>query len=116
MKLQIKRAYDTYDKSDGLRVLVDRLWLRGVTKAKAKIDLWAKEVAPTSELRRWFHADPEKRYKSFSQKYATELKNNPIAKSLRSDLKKTKGPVTLITASRNIETSHLPTLTEYLKK
>jgi uncharacterized protein YeaO (DUF488 family) len=116
MKLQTRRAYEGYDKSDGLRVLVDRLWPRGVTKVKAKIDLWAKEVAPTSELRKWFHADPEKRFKSFSQKYATELKNNPSAKSLRSDLRKVKGPITLITASKHLEMSHLPVLTQYLKK
>lgn len=114
MKIQIKRAYEKPEKSDGTRVLVDRLWPRGVRKAKAKIDLWAKDAAPTNELRRWFHADPEKRFKEFSNKYAAELKKNAGAKEFKRELKM-KGQITLVTAAKDVEHSHVPTFIKYLK-
>lgn len=113
MKFFIKRAYDKAEKGDGTRVLVDRLWPRGVTKVKAKIDIWAKEAAPSATLRKWFHADPEKRYQAFDKKYVAELKKNPEAKKLKAEVKKLKR-VTLVTAAKEPAKSHVPTLVSYL--
>ncbi len=64
MKIKLKRAYEKPDKTDGTRILVDRLWPRGLTKRKANIDLWLKEIAPSTELRKWFDHDPKK-WRSF---------------------------------------------------
>jgi len=113
MKLPVKRAYDAASKADGTRILVDRLWPRGVTKAKAHIDLWAKDLTPTNDLRKWFHGDPEKRFKEFSTKYKAELK--PKKKEAKELLKGHK-KVTLVTAVKDIEHSHIPTLTAFLEK
>jgi len=78
MRLQLKRVYELPAKSDGIRILVDRLWPRGLSKAEAEIDFWAKEVAPTNELRRWYQHEQEK-WPEFQRKYVTELQNNPEA-------------------------------------
>jgi uncharacterized protein YeaO (DUF488 family) len=80
MDISIKRAYEAPAQKDGFRILVDRLWPRGLTKAKADIDLWAKEVAPSTELRKWFNHDPDK-WKEFQIRYRNELKNNEQALS-----------------------------------
>lgn len=113
MKLNIKRAYDPAAKTDGTRVLIDRLWPRGVTKAKAHIEVWAKELAPTSDLRKWFHGDPEKRFKEFSTKYRAELKPK---KAEAKELLKGHSKVTLVTAVKDIDHSHVPTLASFLEK
>src|SRR5690554_7925929 len=76
MQVALKRAYDSAAKSDGKRILVDRLWPRGVKKEDAKIDLWLKEVAPSTELRKWFNHQDE-RWPEFKQRYVAELKDNP---------------------------------------
>jgi uncharacterized protein YeaO (DUF488 family) len=73
MKINIKRVYEKPAKSDGIRILVDRLWPRGMTKERADIDLWLKNIAPTTELRKWFDHDPDK-WKEFQKKYHQELK------------------------------------------
>lgn len=73
MKIQIKRAYEPAAPSDGFRILVDRLWPRGLSKAKAHIDLWLKEIAPSPELRMWFGHDPAK-WKEFRSRYLAELR------------------------------------------
>ena len=83
MNVILKRAYESPSKNDGYRVLVDRLWPRGVAKIKAKIDLWLKEVAPSTELRQWFGHDPEK-WTEFRRRYRAELKNNPAWAELQS--------------------------------
>ena len=75
MKVNIKRIYGPAEKNDGYRILVDRLWPRGLTKESAKIDLWLKEVAPTTELRQWFHAG-KGGFDEFKVKYNRELKEN----------------------------------------
>jgi uncharacterized protein YeaO (DUF488 family) len=77
-KIQLKRAYDTPDKADGVRILVERLWPRGLTKEKAKVDLWLKEVAPSNELRKWYDHKIE-RWAQFRLRYGTELKGNKQA-------------------------------------
>lgn len=99
MNIKIKRAYETPDKTDGFRILVDRLWPRGVTKEKAALDLWLKDIAPTTELRKWFNHDPEK-WKEFIKKYLVELKANEEAVSILKDYLK-KGTVTLIHAAKD---------------
>ena len=75
MELKIKRVYEKPAKEDGKRILVDRLWPRGLTKEKADIDLWLKDIAPSTELRKWFSHDPEK-WKEFKKRYNQELKKN----------------------------------------
>ncbi|WP_298298673.1 DUF488 domain-containing protein [Hydrotalea sp.] len=77
-KLSIKRVYDAPGVSDGTRVLVDRVWPRGLTKEKAKIDIWLKEIAPGTELRKWFAHDAAK-WKNFHDKYSDELLQNKTA-------------------------------------
>lgn len=75
MLIQLKRVYEQPDVADGKRILVERLWPRGLTKAKAQIDLWLKEIAPTTELRQWFGHDPDKSVE-FKKRYRTELRKN----------------------------------------
>lgn len=82
MALQIKRVYEEPAAADGYRVLVDRLWPRGVSKQKAKLDLWLKDIAPSKELREWFGHKPE-RFKEFEARYKLELKNNPALAELK---------------------------------
>jgi uncharacterized protein YeaO (DUF488 family) len=71
--LKIKRVYEPATKEDGKRILVDRLWPRGISKEKAKLDLWLKEIAPSTELRKWFNHDPKK-WAEFKKRYVAELK------------------------------------------
>lgn len=78
MSFRIKRVYDKPAKADGLRVLVDRLWPRGVKKADAKLDRWMKEVAPSAGLRRWFGHEPE-RFADFKRRYSKELSKDALA-------------------------------------
>lgn len=73
MNLKIKRVYEKPEKADGFRVLVDRLWPRGLTKEKVAADLWLKDIAPSTELRKWFSHDPDK-WSEFRKKYLLELK------------------------------------------
>lgn len=82
MNVMLKRAYESPAMSDGERILVDRLWPRGLAKVKARIDLWLKEVAPSTELRQWFGHDPEK-WSEFKKRYRAELKNNPALSELQ---------------------------------
>lgn len=99
--VRIKRAYEPAAKDDGLRVLVDRLWPRGLTKEKARIDLWLKEIAPSDALRRRFHGHPHK-WREFVAAYGRELAQEPAktaAAALREKLQ--HQPVTLIYAARD---------------
>lgn len=73
--IKLKRVYTLHNKEDGYRILVDRLWPRGVTKEKAHLDMWLKDIAPSTELRKWFHHDPEK-WTEFQQRYWTEIQEN----------------------------------------
>ncbi len=114
MELNVKRIYEPATENDGTRLLVDRLWPRGVSKQQAQITLWAKELTPSDELRKWVHADKEKRWKQFEKRYAAELQQNKNA--IKEIITGVKGPVTLITAVKEIEHSHVPTLVSFLKK
>ena len=101
MNIRIKRAYEEPNREDGTRILVDRLWPRGLTKEKAKVDLWLKEVAPSTELRKWFAHDPA-RWAEFRMRYREELKRNKEQVAL---LKReaAKGTVTLVYAAKDQE-------------
>ena len=77
MKISIKRVYEEPNKDDGKRILIDRLWPRGLTKEKAKVDLWFKDIAPSTELRQWFGHDPTK-WAEFQSRYTKELNSNSI--------------------------------------
>ena len=114
MTIQLKRAYDQPSKSDGTRILVDRLWPRGVTKPKAKIDLWPKEIAPTTELRKWFHGEGAD-WKQFRRRYLTELKNHrDQIELLRSKIR--HGQVTLVFSARSRQQNHAVILKEVLER
>lgn len=78
MDIRLKRVYEEPSESDGTRILIDRLWPRGLTKEKAKVDVWLKEIAPTTELRKWFNHEPSK-WPEFKKRYKTEISNNPEA-------------------------------------
>lgn len=97
MKVEIKRIYDVTDDIKGYRVLVDRVWPRGISQASLKLDEWDKEIAPSTELRKWFGHDPE-RWESFRLKFMKELKEKPeLLKHLR-DIAKEKQLVLLYSA------------------
>ena len=113
--LRIKRVYEPAAEDDGLRVLVDRLWPRGLTKAKAAIDLWLKDISPSDALRRKIHADPKK-WSAFVAAYRRELEQEPArtaAATLRAHWR--TGPVTLVYASRNEERNNAIVLMEWLE-
>lgn len=110
--IKIKRIYEEYSRDDGYRVLVDRLWPRGVSKEKANIDLWLKDVAPSTELRKWFGHDPAK-WVDFKKKYISELKTNSAFKTLRSILKKEKN-ITLLYGARDTEHNEARVIQSYL--
>jgi uncharacterized protein YeaO (DUF488 family) len=98
--IKLKRAYEPPAKSDGQRILVERLWPRGITKEKAKIDLWMKEIAPSPELRKWYAHDIEK-WAEFKERYLTELKQNKDQLLRLQEL--IKEPVTFIYAAKDEE-------------
>jgi|SRR5580698_1994572 uncharacterized protein YeaO (DUF488 family) len=101
MHVRIKRAYLQPNKEDGTRILVDRLWPRGLTKEKARVDLWLKEIAPTTELRKWFGHEPAK-WAEFQTRYRAELRNNKEQVALLMQ-EATKGPITLLYGARDEE-------------
>ncbi|MBP9925001.1 MAG: DUF488 domain-containing protein [Cyclobacteriaceae bacterium] len=112
MKINVKRVYEKPSKSDGIRILVDRLWPRGMTKEKAAVDLWLKNIAPTTELRKWFDHDPEK-WNEFQKKYHRELKKNKEQVSLLNEQMK-KGMVTLVYGARDEEHNEALVIMEWL--
>jgi uncharacterized protein YeaO (DUF488 family) len=112
--IKLKRAYEKPAKDDGERILVERLWPRGLTKLEAKIDLWLKEIAPSTELRRWFGHDPDK-WDEFRQRYQKELKHkDDLIKLLKRKAK--TGTVTLIYAARDEEHNSALVLKRFLQK
>ena len=97
---RLKRAYEPQEPSDGFRVYIDRLWPQGLSHETFHYDLWDKEIAPSTDLREWFHQDPSGRWTSFEQKYKEELEANPAFKALKA-LLATKPVVTLLYSSRD---------------
>jgi DNA-3-methyladenine glycosylase len=114
MAISIKRIYDNPSELDGYRILVDRLWPRGVSKEKAALDMWLKDVAPSSDLRTWFGHKKEK-YAEFKVRYEAELDNNPALTQLKDELKKHK-VVTLLYAAHDPAINHARVLLTYLSR
>jgi len=114
MSITIKRVYEEPSKEDGKRILIDRLWPRGLTKEKAKIDLWLKNIAPSTELRKWFGHDPAK-WQEFKKRYLVEIKKNiQVLSELEGELKKGQG--TLVYGAKDEEHNDAVVLKEYLEK
>lgn len=114
MTVSLKRAYEKPSASDGYRILVERLWPRGVSKSAAKIDLWAKDVAPSTELRRWFDHDHEK-WAEFKRRYFKELRGQkealePVLDRVR------RGDVTFVFGSKEERFNNAAALREFVKR
>jgi uncharacterized protein YeaO (DUF488 family) len=112
MAIQIKRIYEPYAESDGYRILIDRLWPRGMKKENARIDKWLKEVAPSTTLRKWFDHDPEK-WDQFRQKYHAELSGSAALGELLSYVDKHK-TITLLFAAKDQEHNHAIVLLQFI--
>ncbi|WP_118973285.1 DUF488 domain-containing protein [Taibaiella koreensis] len=112
MNVKIKRAYEEPAPGDGFRVLVDRLWPRGLKKTAAAIDVWLKEVAPSTALRQWFNHDPE-RWQAFKEKYRSELEGSEALQSLKALIKEHK-TVTLLFSAKDEEHNQAVALNTFL--
>ncbi|MCX5383972.1 DUF488 domain-containing protein [Streptomyces sp. NBC_00083] len=111
---RVRRVYDPPEEGDGVRVLVDRLWPRGLSKEHAAVDEWPKELTPSTELRRWYHED-RSRFEEFQERYGAELAEpGPSGAVERLRTLVEDGPLTLVTAVKDIDHSHLPTLLKAL--
>lgn len=112
--IRVKRIYDPAEPDDGYRVLIDRLWPRGVSKSAAAFDLWLKEIAPSTPLRSWFAHDHAK-WHEFQARYVEELERNPepVARLLEAAK---AGPLTLLYAARDEQHNHAPVLRDYLQR
>lgn len=116
--IRVRRVYDPPEDDDGTRVLVDRLWPRGLSKEHAAVDVWAKDVTPSKELRTWYHEDrTAERYDDFVDRYRTELADPVHTEAVESLLALVRGggPVTLLTAVKDVPASHVPVLVEHLE-
>ncbi len=113
MLLGIKRIYDKAEITDGKRILIDRLWPRGVRKSTANIDMWLKDVAPSDDLRKWFSHDPSK-WEEFKIRYKKELERNPALQQLLDIIR--KSDVTLVYAAKDTEHNNAVVLKEVIEK
>ncbi|PYJ23471.1 MAG: hypothetical protein DME71_02380 [Verrucomicrobia bacterium] len=114
MGVRVKRVYDQPAKADGYRMLVDRLWPRGLKKSEARIDEWLREIAPSTALRKWFKHDPDK-WKEFKKKYSAELDDHreQVEKLAREARKRT---ITLLFSARDTEHNNAVALKEYIEQ
>ena len=112
--IRTKRVYEAAAKTDGQRFLVERLWPRGVKKEALRMTAWLKEVAPTKELREWFHHDPA-RWTEFQRRYRAELKERPAACQPLRDAAK-RGDITLLFSAHDLEHNNAVALKDYLEK
>lgn len=112
--IHIKRAYEPVSDGDGFRILVDRLWPRGVSKDRLKIDLWLKEIAPSNELRKWFTHDPGK-WAEFKTRYREELKDNKQYIDQIEEIARKKENVTLVYAAKDEDHNNAVVLQEILR-
>lgn len=112
MNIRLKRVYEAPAPEDGMRVLVDRLWPRGLAKEKAHVDLWLKDLAPSTELRKWFNHEPEK-WAEFKRRYRLELQQQPDALAHGIEAMGT-GPVTLLFASKEARFNDAVALREFI--
>ena len=114
VRLRCKRVYDAPAATDGARILVDRLWPRGLTKARARVDHWVREIAPSNELRRWYGHDPAK-WAEFRRRYFAELDARPDETRRLRDLIG-KAPATLLYSSKEPKLNNATALVEYLQR
>jgi uncharacterized protein YeaO (DUF488 family) len=112
--IRVKRIYDPAEEGDGTRVLVDRLWPRGLTRSDAALDLWLKAIAPSHELRRWFHASAGQ-WEEFRRRYEDELSDSPEA-VVELRWRCAEGPVTLLFAARDVARNHALILKDLLER
>ncbi|HVZ04512.1 DUF488 domain-containing protein [Hyphomicrobium sp.] len=113
IKIDIKRVYENPSPQDGTRILVDRLWPRGLKKDDAALDGWAKDLAPSPELRKWFDHRPE-RFAEFGRRYRAELSDNPAVENTRPS--SSRAHVTLLYAAHDPNCNHAMVLADYLRK
>lgn len=113
--LKIKRVYEKSSKDDGFRILVDRLWPHGLSKEKAKIDLWLKDIGVSTELRKWFSHDPKK-WAEFKRRFYAELRTKKDSIAVLMDKIKTEDNVTLVYASKEEKFNNAAALLEYITK
>jgi uncharacterized protein YeaO (DUF488 family) len=114
MDVRLKRAYETAAPTDGWRVLIDRLWPRGVSRARAQLDAWEKDLAPSTELRQWFGHDPQ-RFEQFRRRYIDELRDHrPQLEALRRRAR--EGTLTLVYAAQDSEHNDAVVLAEVLRR
>lgn len=114
MPIKLKRIYDEASKSDGMRILVDRLWPRGISKERAQVDEWMRDISPSNELRKWVHEDPS-RWTEFKRKYFKDLREHEEALDVIRKTAKRK-TVTLLFAAKDEKQNNAVALLEYLKK
>ncbi len=115
MTVEIKRVYEPAGENDGYRVLVDRLWPRGVSKERAAIDFWAKEIAPSDELRKWFSHDPS-RWEEFRKRYRDELSTEDRKKMMKDLIFRAgKGRLTLLYAAKDTDHNNAVVLREAIR-
>lgn len=112
MDIKIKRVYEPSDPSDGYRILIDRLWPRGIKKDALRLDEWAKELAPSTELRKWFHHQPEL-FDEFAKKYREELKEHQADLARILEIAKNQ-PITLLYAAREPKYNQAGILLDFL--
>ena len=113
-ELKLKRVYESIEKVDGFRILIDRLWPRGISKEKGHIDLWLKEIAPSAALRKWFNHEPGK-WNEFVEKYHEELEESEAVDEIIKLIKKHK-KVTLLYAARDTQHNNAMVLKDFLQK
>lgn len=114
-KIEIKRAYDPASPDDGFRVYIDRLWPRGLSHETFHYDLWDKDIAPSTDLREWFHTSPDANWNKFSERYKTELESNPSFDFFLKTIKE-KPVVTLLYSSRDKVHNNAVVLGEILEE
>jgi uncharacterized protein YeaO (DUF488 family) len=114
MTIFIKRIYSEASEQDGIRILVDRLWPRGIKKQAAKIDLWVKEITPSDELRKWFHADVAQHWDEFQMKYRQELESQSEQLNQLKTLAEHQD-ITLLTAAKDEQRNHAVVLKKLLE-
>lgn len=113
--IRVKRVYDPPSPEDGYRILVDRLWPRGISKEKVKVDVWLRELGPSTELRKWFGHDPA-RWESFKKDYEAELRGkNELLKKIK-QAEKENGTVTLVYSARDKERNQAVVICTFLKR
>lgn len=115
--IRIKRIYEAKSPDDGYRILVDRLWSRGIKKENAGIDLWEKSIAPSNELRKWYGHDPEK-FKEFRERYKGELDDNPGSEKFLKTVRdhESSGTVTLLFGAKDAVHSNAAVLAEWIRE